>query len=90
MSWLARYWAWTGGNIGAMPAQAVLSGAALALLRGPARRILRRFLGLEAAQLEAAAARRIAADLYKLHHGKPHPEAPARPDDAAPGRAGPT
>lgn len=66
------YWAWTGGNIGAMPLQALITGVPAVIFRGP----LGRLLGGRAAR-DAAAARRIAADLHLRLTGEAHPDAPA-------------
>lgn len=73
MTWLHSYWSQAGGNIVAMPLQAVITGAAAWVLRSP----LARLLGGQAAK-DAAAALRIAADLYQHHTGQAHPDAPAR------------
>lgn len=66
-----QYWAWAGGNIGAMPLQALITAVVTFIFRGPIGRVL----GGRAAR-DAAAARRIAADLYRNHTGQPHPDAP--------------
>lgn len=63
------YWAWTGGNVGAMPLQALITGVTAFIFRGP----LGRFLGRD----EAKAARRIMADLHLKLTGEAHPDAPA-------------
>lgn len=63
------YWAWAGGNIGAMP----LQGLIVYVLRGPVGRLLS-----GPALKEAEAARRIAADLYAHHTGRTHPDDPGR------------
>ena len=62
------YWAWVGGNVGAMPLQALITGACAFVFRGPIGRALGRD--------EAKAARRIMADLYQHHTGRAHPDAP--------------
>jgi hypothetical protein len=67
-----HYWAWTGGNIGALPLEFVITTAAAFVFRGP----IGRLIGGRAAR-DAAAARRIAADLYRHHTGRAHPDAPA-------------
>jgi hypothetical protein len=74
-----EYWSWVGGNIGAMPLEALITAAVTVALWPqikPLVRWLRRELG-GAALEEAKAARRIAADLYEHHTGRPHPDAPA-------------
>jgi hypothetical protein len=73
-----QYWAWTGGNVGAMPLQALITGAAGFLFRNP----LGRLLGRDALK-EARAARRIAADLFEHHTGRPHPDAPDSESEVA-------
>jgi hypothetical protein len=80
MSWLSlwhQYWSWTGGNVGAMPLQALITGVCAFVFRGP----LGRLLGGDALK-EAAAARRIAASLYEHHTGRTHPDAPDRESEA--------
>jgi hypothetical protein len=77
-----QYWSWTGGNIGAMPLEALVgavAGVLAALLFRPLLQRLWAWLKRElggAALEEAKAARRIAADLYLHHTGRPHPDAP--------------
>lgn len=56
--------------------------AASALLGVPALWHLHRKLGRQ--HEDAAAARRIAADLYKHHTGEAHPDAPAKPESEVP------
>lgn len=73
MSWWHSYWAWAGGNIGAMPLQWLITAACAYVLRGP----LGRLLGGRALR-EAAAARRIAADLHERLTGDVHPDAPEK------------
>ena len=85
--WLASYWAWTGGNVGAMPLQAAVSVVFLAVFRKPAGRLWRRLVG-ERADVEdirraAAAAHKIAADLFEHHVGSAHPDAPVTPESEA-------
>lgn len=82
------YWAWVGGNVGAMPLQALISAAAALLLAVVLRPLWRRLwawlkreLGA-AAHEEAKAARRIAADLFEHHVGRPHPDAPEPESEA--------
>jgi uncharacterized membrane protein len=76
-----HYWAWTGGNIGAMPLQALITAAVTVLLWPFTRRLIRRLQAesraeTAAALQEAKAARRIAADLFEHHTGRTHPDAP--------------
>jgi hypothetical protein len=66
-----HYWAWTGGNIGALPLEALITTVTAFVFRGP----IGRLLGGRAAK-DAAAARRIAADLFEHHTGRSHPDAP--------------
>lgn len=83
MTWWHQYWAWTGGNIGAMPLQALITaacGITLALVLRPLWRRLWAWLKRElagTAREDAAAARRIAADLHLRLTGEAHPDAPA-------------
>ena len=75
-----HYWSWVGGNVGAMPLQAVITVAATLLLRKPVKRAWHRLVG-EHADVEdirrmAAAAHKIAADLYEHTTGERHPAAP--------------
>lgn len=72
-----QYWSWTGGNIGAMPFEALVTAAAAFVFRGP----LGRLLGAGALE-EAKAGRRIAADLHERLTGDVHPDAPGK--DGAP------
>lgn len=67
-----QYWAWTGGNIGAMPLEALITAVVAFVFRGP----IGRLLGGRAAR-DAKAARQIAADLFEHHTGRAHPDAPA-------------
>lgn len=89
-----RYWAWVGGNVGAMPLQAVITVIATLLLGRPLRWLWHRVFGeradmqdlkrmAEAAERRAATAARIAADLFEHHTGEAHPEAPAKPESEA-------
>jgi len=78
-----QYWSWTGGNIGAMPLEALITAAASLALWPLLRRWWRRLkreLGA-AAHEEAKAARQIAADLFQHHTGQRHPAAPDREDE---------
>lgn len=70
-----QYWAWVGGNVGAMPLQALITSVLAVVFRGP----IGRLLGGDALK-EAKAARRIAADLYRHHTGRLHPDAPDAED----------
>lgn len=77
---LAHYWAAVGGNIEAMPLQAVITVAATLLLRKHVARWWRHLVG-EKADIEdvrrlAESARQIAADLFEHHTGERHPDAP--------------
>ena len=80
--WLAHYWAWVGGNVGAMPLQAVITVAATLLLRKPVSKAWHRLVG-ERAEIEdirraAAAAHKIAADLHEHLTGEAHSHAPGK------------
>ena len=79
-AWWHHYWSWTGGNIGAMPAQAVIAAGAGLLLRKPLKRAWRAAVGqradIEDIRRMAAAAHRISADLFEHHTGSAHPDAP--------------
>jgi hypothetical protein len=76
-----QYWTWAGSNIGAMPAEALITVLAGVLFRKPIARAvawLRRgkdHLIHEAAR-DAALARKIAADTYRHVTGEEHPHAP--------------
>lgn len=72
------YWGWAGSNIGAMPAEALITAAVAFVFRGP----IGRLLGGEALK-EAKAARRIAADLHQRLTGEAHPDAPAKSEREA-------
>lgn len=80
---LREYWGWVGGNIGAMPLEALISAIAAVLLQRPIRRLLawlrreRTAMAAEALE-EARKARLIAADLYLHVTGAEHPHAPER------------
>jgi hypothetical protein len=84
-----QYWAWTGGNVGAMPLQFVITvvvSVFAALVLRPLWRRLWAWLKAElgaAAHEEAKAARRIAADLFEHHTGRPHPDAPDSESEVA-------
>lgn len=77
---LGRYWDWVGGNIGAMPLQALITVIATLALQKPLRKFWHRLVG-ERADIEdvrrmAADARQIAADLFEHSTGERHPAAP--------------
>jgi hypothetical protein len=72
------YWHWAGSNIGAMPAETLITVVATLVFQKPIRALLallRRDAheGLGKAQADAEAARVIAADLYRHVTGKEHP-----------------
>ena len=77
------YWAWVGGNIGAMPLEALIAAVAGTIGAVALRPLLRRLWAWvkrelnRAALEEAKAGRQIAADLYEHHTGRRHPAAPA-------------
>ena len=80
VTWVRDYWTAAGGNIEAMPLQAVITVVATLLLRKPIGRAWRRLVG-EKADIEdvkrmAAAAHRIAADLFEHQTGERHHAAP--------------
>lgn len=87
MSWWHSYWAWTGGNIGAMPLEFLITAAAALVLARPLRWLKRRLFGerldVEDIRRAAAAAHRIAADLHERMTGEAHPDAPAKPESGA-------
>jgi hypothetical protein len=82
-----QYWAWTGGNVGAMPLQALIGVVVSLLLAVVLRPLWRRLWAWLKRELsrpaleEAKAARRIAADLFEHNTGRPHPAAPAKPEE---------
>lgn len=85
-SWWHHYWAWTGGNIGAMPLQAVIAAIAGLVFRKPLRRAYHALVG-ERADIDdlrraAAAAHKIAADLFEHHTGERHQDAPDHGSEA--------
>ena len=87
MTWLRHYWDYTGGNIAAMPLQAAITVAATLVFRKPIARAWRRVVG-EKADIEdvkrvAAAAHRIAADLFEHHTGERHEAAPDRESEGS-------
>ena len=75
-----HYWSWTGGNIGAMPLQAVIAAVAGIAFRKPLRKAWHALVGERAdlADLRCAvtSAHRIAADLHEHVTGERHPHAP--------------
>ena len=81
-SWPGHYWAGVGGNVGAMPLQALITVAATLLLRKHVARWWHHLVG-ERADLEdvkrmAEAAHRIAADLFEHQTGQAHSHAPGK------------
>lgn len=85
VTWWHHYWAWTGGNIGAMPLQALIAGVVGLVFRKPLRRGWHAMVG-ERADVDdlrraAAAAQKIAADLFEHHTGERHPHAPAEREE---------
>jgi hypothetical protein len=77
---LLRYWGWAGSNIGAMPGCGAVAVAFAACFRKPLARWWHKHFGAKAELAEiraaAAAAHRIAADLFEHHTGHAHPCAP--------------
>lgn len=77
-AWWDAYWRWAGSNIGAMPAEALITVAATFIFQRPIRRFvtwLRRdaHSAIGMAREDARAAREIAADLYRHVTGEDHP-----------------
>jgi hypothetical protein len=77
--WWHAYWGWAGSNIGAMPAEFVITAVVTLVFQKPIMRLvgwLRREnrLAVSKAQADAEAARRIAADLYRHATGEDHPD----------------
>ena len=76
--WWSAYWGWAGSNIGAMPAEFIITVVATVVFQKPIRGLLA-FLRRDAreaagkAQADAEAARAIAADLYRHVTGEDHP-----------------
>lgn len=86
VQWWDSYWRWTGGNIGAMPLQALIATVAGLAFGRPLRSLWHRIVG-ERADMEdirraAAAAHRIAADLHERMTGDAHPDAPDHRNEA--------
>jgi hypothetical protein len=81
-TWWHHYWSWTGGNVGAMPLQALIAGVAGVVFRKPLRRAWHALVGehadLEDVKRMAAAAHRISADLFEHHTGEAHQDAPEK------------
>lgn len=71
---LHRYWVYVGGNIAAIPLELVITAAIGVLLRKPLARLVAWARREE--REDAAAARRIVADLYRHHTGREHELAP--------------
>jgi hypothetical protein len=76
--WWDAYWRWAGSNIGAMPAEFVITVIATLVFQKPIARLLallRRDAhdAIDKAQADAQAARLIAADLYRHVTGEDHP-----------------
>lgn len=74
------YWAETGGNVVSMPVCGALAVAFAVLCRKPAAAWWHKHFGAKADLREIRAvaedARKIAADLFEHHVGRPHPAAP--------------
>jgi hypothetical protein len=79
------YWAWTGGNIGALPLEMPLEAALAAVFAVIFRKPLGRFIRWLSREEKTAwsdvlraaeAAQRISADLYEHRTGRRHPDAP--------------
>lgn len=84
--WLREYWGWAGSNIGAMPACGLIAVLSAAVFRKPLARWWHRHFGMKAELAEirdaAAAAHRIAADLFEHHTGERHRDAPEHEGEA--------
>jgi hypothetical protein len=80
---LLRYWAWAGSNIGAMPGCGLVAVVSAVCFRKPLAAWWHKHFGMKADLAEirdaAAAAHRIAADLFEHHTGQAHPDAPGKP-----------
>jgi hypothetical protein len=77
---IGRYWAWVGGNIGAMPLEVLITVIAGAMFRKPLSRLAAWARREEIA--EARATRAIVADLYRHHTDRDHPAAPGTGSEA--------
>ena len=82
VTWVRDYWTAAGGNIEAMPLQAVITVAATLLLRRHVARWWHHLVG-ERADLQdvkrlAESAHRIAADLFEHQTGQAHSHAPGK------------
>lgn len=81
-----RYWAWVGGNVGAMPLQAVITVVVTLAFRKPVSRLWHRLVGerpdIGDIRRAAEAAHRIAADLHERMTGEAHPDAPGNRNEA--------
>lgn len=76
--WLHAYWSWAGSNIGAMPAEFIVTVIVTLVFQKPIASLLRLLRkenheALSRARADAEAARRIAADLYRHVTGEEHP-----------------
>lgn len=82
---LRHYWDWVGGNIGAMPLQALITVAVGFLLRRPIARAWHRMVGdhldIEDVRVAAESAHKIMADLFEHVTGEAHPQAPKAPGE---------
>jgi hypothetical protein len=77
-SWWHAYWGWAGSNIGAMPAEFIITVIVTVVFQKPIGRLLawvrqENRQALRKAQADAEAARVIAADLYRHVTGEEHP-----------------
>ena len=78
---IGRYWDWTGGNIGALPLEFIVTAIAGWIFRKPIRRLwdrLHKDAQGELAEIRRIAeqAHRIAADTHQHVTGHMHPDAP--------------
>lgn len=76
--WWHAYWSWAGSNIGAMPAEFVITVVVTLVFQKPIGRLIgwvrkENRAGIQRAQEDAGAARKIAADLYRHVTGEEHP-----------------
>lgn len=78
---LGRYWAYTGGNVAAMPECGAVAVIFAVCFRKPVAAWWHKHFGAKAELAEirdlAARAHRIASDTYFHHTGKVHPDAPS-------------